>query len=555
MTTYKLSYTHPEKHYLNINVVKSTGGKANVVFQLPAWRPGRYELGNFAKNIRDFTATNEHGEKLEVFKKSKDSWLVRTEGAEDVILNYDYFANELNAGATYLDEVQLYVNPINCFIYELDTLNDPCTIELPIKEGQKIAHTFTTINATTFSATSFHDVVDCPFIISDRLQSKSYESNGINFYIWFQGEVKPQWEKLIDDFKKFTDYQLDKFGSFPEKEYHFLNQISPFAAYHGVEHFKSTVIHLGPSYEIFNKLYTELLGVSSHELYHVWNVKAIRPQEMFPYDYARENYTQLGYVAEGVTTYMGDRILFESGVFDEKQYNKEVLNYITRHFHNDGRNHLSVAESSYDTWLDGYVLGVPGRKTSIYVEGCLIAYICDMRIRKSTNNKASLHDVMTKMYELTNQRVGYSETIYQETLELIGGTSFQDVFDDLILGTEDFTPYLLEAFKFENKKLVISCSDKLTNVLGLKGIQKQDAYEVKVVLENSAAYNNGVVEGDFIVAVNGLSIHNDLDKWLNYFTGEDINLTIKRNGQLKHVELTIANDYQFYNYRLETISQ
>ena len=555
MTNYKLSYTHPEKHYLNINVIKSVGGKDNIVFQLPAWRPGRYELTNFAKNVRDFKAFNEKGESLAIFKKSKDSWMVQTAGAEDVVINYNYFANELNAGATYLDEIQLYVNPVNCFIYELDTLDEPCNIELPIKEGQQIAHTFTAVTKTTFTAASFHDLVDCPFIISDRLQSKSYESNGITFHIWFQGEVKPEWDKLLTDFKKFTDYQLDKFGSFPAKEYHFLNQISPFTAYHGVEHFKSTVIHLGPSYEIFNKLYTELLGVSSHELYHVWNVKAIRPEGMFPYDYARENYTQLGYVAEGVTTYMGDRILFECGVFDEKQYNKEILNYITRHYHNDGRLHYSVAESSYDTWLDGYVQGVPGRKTSIYVEGCLIAYICDMRIRKATNNKASLHDVMKKLYELTNQRVGYSESIYQETLELIGGESFQDIFDDLVLGTKDFTPYLTEAFAFENKKLVATCSDKLTNILGMKGIQTQDAYEVKVVLENSAAYNNGIVADDLILAINGYTIHNDLDKWLSYFTGEDINLTIKRNGQLKQVQLTISNEYEFYTYKLEPIAQ
>ena len=104
----------------------------------------------------------------------------------------------------------------------------------------------------------------------------------------------------------------------------FLFQITPYSSYHGVEHHKSTVILLGPSYNIFNSFYTELLGVSSHELYHVWNVKNIRPKAMLPYNFSFENYTDMGYVTEGVTTYMGDRILFESGVFSLDQYFKEL---------------------------------------------------------------------------------------------------------------------------------------------------------------------------------------------------------------------------------------
>jgi len=476
---------------------------------------------------------------------------VRTEDVNEVTINYNYYANELNAGSTFLSDNLLYVNPINCFMYELGNEQEACAIQIPIKKDQKIAHSFEENSKGSYLTSSFHDLVDCPFIVSNRLQCTCYASNKVKFNIWFEGEVKPEWDKLLTDFKKFTDYQIEKFGSIPVKEFHFLNLISPFSAYHGVEHFKSTVIHLGPSYDIFNRLYTELLGVSSHELYHVWNVKAIRPEEMFPYNYAKENYSQLGYVAEGVTTYMGDRILFESKVFDEKQYHKEFLDYVTRHFHNDGRNHYSVAESSYDTWLDGYVHGVPGIKTSIYVEGCLIAYVCDMRIRKSTEGKKSLHDVMTKMYELTNQRVGYSDTIYQETLELIGKTSFQDIFDDMINGTADYKPYLMEALNFENKKLVELPTEKASNWFGLKGIQNKSDYQVRLVLENSSAYESGVVVGDSILAVNGIPLASDFDKWLSYFYKEDITLSVKRDGRIIQLHLKKANDYQFYKYTLE----
>ena len=222
---------------------------------------------------------------------------------------------------------------------------------------------------------------------------------------------------MLQDFKLFIEYQIQLFGSFPHKAFLFLFQITPYRSYHGVEHHKSTVILLGPSYDIFKNFYSELLGVSSHELYHVWNVKNIRPQEMAPYDFSRENYTQMGYVTEGVTTYMGDRILYESGVFSLNQYFEELQKLFQRHFHNDGRNHYSVAESSWDSWLDGYVAGAPARKVSIYVEGALISLICDAKIRKSTSYKKSLHDVMKSMYQGSDKLSPYDKKIYKEKLE------------------------------------------------------------------------------------------------------------------------------------------
>src|SRR3989304_7536298 len=112
---------------------------------------------------------------------------------------------------------------------------------------------------------------------------------------------------------------------FPFETYHFFFQILPTKFYHGVEHLNSTVIALGPSYNLMKgDLYEDLLGVSSHELFHAWNIKNIRPKEMHPYDYTKENYSKLGYVCEGVTTYYGDLFLYRSGVYSEFDYLKTV---------------------------------------------------------------------------------------------------------------------------------------------------------------------------------------------------------------------------------------
>ena len=367
----------------------------------------------------------------------------------------------------------------------------------------------------------------------------------------FQGEIRPKWEKLFSDFEKFIEYQINCFGSFPFKDYYFLFQITPHSAYHGVEHHESTVILLGPSYDVFGKLYVELLGVCSHELYHVWNIKGIRPEEMSPYDFSKENYNELGYVAEGVTTYMGDRMLFESGVFSEKQYFNELVKLLKRHYHNDGRKNYSVAASSFDTWLDGYVPGVPGRKVSIYVEGALIAFICDARIRNATNNKKSLHDVMQKMYSNEQKVTSYDKEKYKTVLEETSGVLFDDIFNDLIYGTADFTPYLELAMKgfgwsMSQKKPILSSHNYGLKVLNSNGFSK-----VVGVLDGGAADISGIVLDDVVHSVNGFRLTNNFENWLSYFTNDKIVISIERDGKLKRLTLEKPNNYRYYDYEVK----
>ena len=119
---------------------------------------------------------------------------------------------------------------------------------------------------------------------------------------------------------------------------------------------------------------------------------------MLPYDYAKENYSTLGYVCEGITTYYGDYILYRSGIFSDDDYLNCFNAQLKKHFDNFGRYNYSVAQSSFDTWLDGYSKGIPDRKVSIYTEGCLLAFITDVNIRKSTNNQKNLDDVMRTLY-------------------------------------------------------------------------------------------------------------------------------------------------------------
>lgn len=550
---YIVKFNNAERHYINLELVVDTSKVNSLKMQLPAWRPGRYELGNFAKNIKDFSVLSGDGKTIPFTKKTKDLWQIECTEFTQVNVSYSYYASELNAGSTFLDNNQLYINPVNCMLYNVDDYGASFEIEFSIPSDYHLYSSLKSISKNTLYATNFEELADSPIIASNNAQSKSITLNNINFNFCFQGEINIDWNRLLQDFKLFIDYQIQLFGSFPHKDFLFLFQITPYRSYHGVEHHKSTVILLGPSYDIFKNFYSELLGVSSHELYHVWNVKNIRPQEMAPYDFSRENYTQMGYVTEGVTTYMGDRILYESGVFSLNQYFEELQKLFQRHFHNDGRNHYSVAESSWDSWLDGYVAGAPARKVSIYVEGALISLICDAKIRKSTSYKKSLHDVMKSMYQGSDKLSPYDKKIYKEKLESISKSSFDDVFNNLIYNTLDFSNYLESALEVFGWKYEIEKSKNWSWQYGFKTKSTSGKVEIENVLEKSAAYNSPLVFKDQIIAVNNFYLENNLDYWLEYFKDEDVVLTINRGGRVLELKINKRNNYQYFNYKISKI--
>lgn len=548
---YRLNINDAHKHFISFAVKIDVSELTELTLQMPSWRPGRYELGDFAKNVRNFNVSNLKGEGLSYNKLTKDRWYISNIGSQEFILvEYEYYANTLNAGSTLLDENQLYINPVNCFIYNPNNCDDECLVYLGVPSSYKTVTSLELQKSGAYVANDFDELADSPIISSESIQQKSLNVSGVNFHFCFQGEIRPDWNKIFTDFEKFISYQIKCFGSFPFKDYYFLFQITLSPSYHGVEHHKSTVVLLGPSYDVFGKLYNEFLGVSSHELYHVWNIKGIRPEEMFPYDFSKENYTELGYVAEGVTTYMGDRMLFESGVFSKIQYFNELIKLLKRHYHNDGRKNYSVAASSFDTWLDGYVAGIPSRKVSIYVEGALIAFICDARIRKATNNSKSLHDVMSKMYSKNNKVTSYNKEKYKNLLEEVSGVVFDDIFEELIYGCRDFTPFLENAMKSFGWSMSESKPIFCSHNFGMKVSNSNGFSKVVDILQNGAADVSGIVDGDVIHSLNGIRLSNDIEKWLNYFDNDDLILSIERKGELKRIELQSPNKFRYYNYEI-----
>jgi predicted metalloprotease with PDZ domain len=453
---YKIYSQDPASHFIDIECIISNIDSPITELQLPAWRPGRYELQHFAKNIQRFEVFDKDGNKLKSKKTTKDRWSVETDGIDEIIVKYNYYANTINAGSSYVDEDVLYVNPVNLCIYAEGRVEEECILNLPIGEIS-LSKTLKEIPFENgdFCFKDFNHLADSPFILSKNLQHDSYWIDDTEFHLWFYGNIKIDFERIKPDFEAFTKAQIAIFGEFPEPDYHFITWILSKPYYHGVEHRNSTMMVLGPDNQDFEELYIDLLGLASHELFHAWNICKIRPKELLPYDYTKENYFETCFVAEGVTTYYGDLMLHRSGVFDETQYLKELEVCYRRHFESAGKSFQSLTESSWDLWLDGYSEGIPNRKVSVYHKGAIVAQILDLFIQKNTNSTKSLDDVMQLMWLRFGKPFnGYSIEDYKNICEEVAGENLDWYFETCIEGNESLEELLNEFIKMIGLQIV-----------------------------------------------------------------------------------------------------
>jgi predicted metalloprotease with PDZ domain len=544
MIKYNISYKTPHKHLIDFELITSTKNKEKLQFQLSAWRPGRYELADFAQNIINWQAYNEKDEKLSFKKISKDLWEVECKNCDEIKIIYNFYANQLDAGACYLDEHQLYINPVHCMFYITDRINDEYHLKMNLPKNYTIASSMLQVG-NVLKVKGYDLLAESPIICSDSLQHDSYSVSGITFNLWFQGKCQPNWKKLKKDFTAFTKSQINHFGGFPVDEYHYFFQITPFRSYHGVEHTKNTVLLLGPGIEIMDKRYEDLLGVCSHELYHTWNIKAIRPIEMYPYDYTKENYFRTGFVAEGVTTYMGDLMLYNSGVFNWNEFVKTQNQNLERHLMNYGRFNLSVADSGFDNWLDGYKLGAPNRKTSIYPDAALCMLMVDIEIIKNSNGKSSLHSVMKELYkEFALKSRGYSENDFQNICVKYGGEKVKEIFKNHIYGTNNYVPSLETALDLVGLQLKEKKNANLSaQYFGFVAIKENERLIIKKVEPDSEADQNEIAVEDEITEINGIKIKNNFSDTLKECKNK-VTFKIKKKFSEKDITLTIGNYYK-----------
>ena len=521
---YTLSFLRLHEQLIDVKIeIKAEGEKQLLL--LPHWRPGRYELQQYARNITDINATSKAGTPLVIRKTTTHSWEIDAPRDGEIIFTYRYFANQLDAGGSYLDENWIYVNGINLFLYDPDQIEAPCELILNIPPGYKIAGGLYGMD-TPAQLENFHQLVDLPFFAAKDLIHHVFEVNNIPNHLWFMGDCKPDLNKIESDISAYTKAQLVLFDHFPTDEYHYLLLMLPYRYRHGVEHYNSTVIAMGPGHKLMDEdMYRSFLEICSHELFHTWNVKALRPRDMWPYNYEGENYSRLHYVTEGVTTYYGDLMLWKAGVWNLDQWVNSINGELLMHHQMGGHLFTSLEEASFDSWINGYNNeGIPNRRISFYTKGYLIAMLTDFQIRKNSRNQYSLDDVIWDMYHnIARNGQGYTRDDYWNRVENYAGTDLSTFFENYISGVQDLKPELKKMGDYFGLQLALLPPGNLDEAWW--GMKTSHSSGGKVVIDNifqdSPAFEAGIHKGDEIISVNGRKVENNWKELLQYFRNEE----------------------------------
>lgn len=532
MFEFHISTPNPCSQFLEIELSIPISYSTKISLQLPAWRAGRYQLANYAQNLRNLTIQNPQGETINSLKTSKDCWEFAASTPGTYKVKYEYYASKMDAGSCWVDDQQVYINFVNCCFEVKGALNLPYQVLFKDKNYPKIICTLEKSDSG-YKAKDFQTLADSTLLAGKKLTYWKYQVHETDFHIWIHGEVAFSKNDFIKTFKKFTETQIRDFGDFPEKEYHFIFQLLPYKHYHGVEHRKGTVITYGPAEKLSEKeALADLVGVSSHELYHSWNVCRIRPIEINPYDFSKENYTDAGWILEGITTYMGNLYLLKSEYFTLEEYLVELEKIINRVSINFGWKNSSILESSFDLWLDGYQEGIPDRKQNIYANGCLIALALDISL---LNHGSSLPEVMKMAWlKFGLPQKGYRQFSFWKLVERVSKNwDSKSFFSKYIAGNYSIIDLLKTMVSDLGLELIEKENDSdLTNLVGIIESEKT----IKKIHPESPAYSKLMV-GDQILE--------------NEISGSKINLAIKRiNGQELKLSFPISKERFFPSYKL-----
>ena len=443
---YDIGWEDAEDHYFDVTMEIGGLSEPTVEVRMPAWRPGRYIIQNYVRYVIAFAASTPDGERLPFEKVDKDTWRVATLGNERIVVNYRNYANVLDGGESFLGESEAYLNPVSVLMNVPGRMTEPVGLTLQRPEGWRIATALDYDEAVgAFLATDYHELVDTPFLVSPDFDLISFEESGATIEIAVQGDWEYDEDRLVADHRAIVSAQANIMQTVPFKRYLFMYHVLDHPIGHGVEHKNSTSIVLGPasamtmpaSGEYATGMYRAFLGVASHELFHAWNVERIRPEVMYPTDYSSEQYTTQMWIFEGITDYYADVALHRAGLTTEEAFLNGLAGTIRSFDQSPGRKITSIAMSSFDSWTKQDD-APPNTFYSFYTAGKAMGLVLDMEVRGRTGGEKSLDDVFRFMYsEYPMKDRGLPEDGFQEALEAVTGSSFEEFFDRHIYGTED----------------------------------------------------------------------------------------------------------------------
>ncbi len=543
---FEISFTEPQAHYVEVKMI-ITGNKEDVIkVKMPVWAPGSYLIREFPKNVEGFEA-NGNGKELAFAKTDKNSWKIRTNKAEEIEINYRVYAFEVSVRTSFVDESHAFLSSTGIFMYLNNKIDHPAEVKIiPYPTWTKISTGLDAVpnKENTFFAPNFDVLFDSPIEVGNQ-DIFYFTASGVDHEVAMVGGGNYDKEKLKLDIRKIVESETAVFKENPNKRYVFIvhNYESGSG---GLEHLNSTV--LGASRNGYSNpaTYLNFLGLVSHEYFHIWNVKRLRPENLGPFNYDAENYTTNLWISEGFTAYYDNLILIKAGLIDEAKYLQILADDINAVENRPGNIIQTLKESSFDAWIKQYRPNENSSNTTVtyYNKGALVALLLDLEILNATNAKKGLDDVMSAMYDQYYKKEdrGFTEEEFKAMAEKVAGKSLQPVFDYIDSAVPlDYNAYL----KYAGLQLIDIAADVELAELGIKTTIQNGKLIVTNISRGSGAWNDGINVRDEIISINDIRIgtNDDIDNLLKTAKPNDeYQVLVSRDGMLKSLKIKLTRD-------------
>jgi predicted metalloprotease with PDZ domain len=505
----------------------AVAGTAPVLLSLPAWTPGAYEIGNFAHWVSGFAATGD-GKALAWDKADHDTWRIRPAGTKSVRVTFDYAADSLDNAMTWAKPDFLLFNGTNLFLYpEGQPLAFRATVAVKTDASWRVATSMPAVTgqAHTFAASNYHDLVDMPFFVGKfDIDSARIANHWVRLATYPAATVAgPARQTAWDQLKRVIPPEAAVFGEVPWDGYTVMQIAdSTYGGASGLEHQSSHVDIVAPGFvgsDFQPSLY-------AHEIFHSWNVKRLRPADLWPYEYSRPQPTPWLWVSEGITDYYADLAEVRGGVVDARGFYALTGGKMA-----EVRDAPPVAleDASVSTWVHP----ADGTAYIYYPKGSLAGFMLDVLIRDASDNKRSLDDVMRDLYQKTyKQGRGFTGTDWWNAVTAAaGGKSFTQFNARYIDGRE--------AFPWDSILPLAGLRATEERVPRLGVFTQPDANGILVanVQPGGAAAEAGVKPGDYLLAIGEVPVE-DSDypakmraKYATAAEGSPLPIKLRRAGQ------------------------
>lgn len=556
---YELRMPKPQNHYYHVSMELTDFTEDELLIKMPVWTPGSYLVREFAKNVNLVKAFDGDKE-LSVKKIDKNTWRVDKKGANKVSVKYEVYSFEVSVRTSFLDLTHGFVSGTSAFMYVDGYQDKKGTLEIFPYSGFKTISTslrqagegISTDGSTTFEFDNYDELADCPIEIGNQ-EVFTFNASGVEHTVALYGMGNYQISRLKIDMAKIVNAATAVFGQNPNKKYTFIihNMVD---GQGGLEHKNSTVLSVN-RWSYSDSQYLGFLSLVAHEYFHLWNVKRIRPIELGPFNYDKENYTSLLWVMEGFTSYYDDLLLLRAGYYSQEDYLGKLfgsLNYVEG---TPGTRVQPVAHSSFDAWIKAYRPNENSRNTTVsyYPKGAVIAALIDVMIIDKFKGKKCLDHFLQVLYKKYYEELdrGFTENEFKAELEYFMEMNLDDFFAKYINGTEmpDYRTL------FAKVGLSVNYIGKAEADVGITLSGSGGKTMVTGVRFGSAAEDAGISVNDEIVGCNGLRA--DKEGLEDYFesvsTGEKLEILFAREQQLYSTEIVVTTYEQpKFSYRISS---